>query len=877
MSGVGGERDRPGRPGLGAAVRFARRELRTGTRGFRIFLLSLILGVGAVAAVGSLGAAVSQGIRDQGRMILGGDASLRLTHRPATPAQLAHLEDAGRVSRITTLRAMARREGPVASAAEIDREPGSDMGPDAASGPGRRLVELKAVDSAYPLFGEVEIVPPQDLAAALAPRPSAAGPIPGALADASLMATLDLSVGSRLRLGEAVFEVRGEIAFEPDKGVSPGIFGPRLLISEPGLEATGLIRPGSMVRYFYRVDLPDGIDPAIWADDLKTRFPDAWWRIQTSGNALPGVQFFIDRMAQFLTLVGLAALLVGGVGIANGVRAFLASRTESIATLKCLGAPAALIFRTYLLEIGVMAALGIAGGLAVGALAPPVAGLFADVLPVPVAGGIYPAPLALAALFGLLTALAFSLLPLGEAEKVSPALLFRGLVDPAPRRAPRRYQFIVAGLLLALGLLAIWASVDRVVALWFVLGAGATFAMFRLAAAGVIRLARRMQIRHRPGLRLAIANLHRPGAPTPGVVLSLGLGITVLVAVALIESNLAREIDQRMPKDAPAFFFIDIQPDQLEGFTEIVSATPGTGEVAHVPNLRGRLVAVDGVPLDQVSIAPEVAWITRGDRGITTAARPPAEVDIVDGEWWAADYAGAPLISFDVEAARGMALGVGDTLTVNILGREITGTIANLRQIDWRSLSLNYVMIFSPGVLAGAPVTHVATVVAPPEVEDRLERRVTDAFPNISAIRVRDALEAANAIVADVALAVRLTALVAVFAGALVLAGAIAAGHQRRIYDAVILKVVGAPRRFILGSFLMEFAFLGLITTLIAALGGTLAAYAVITELMETPWSFDALALLVTAASAVLLTALGGFAGTWRALGARAGPLLRNP
>lgn len=853
-----GATPRARRADAGFALRFAWRELRAGVAGFRIFLMSLVLGVGAVAAVGSLGEGVSHGIAERGRTLLGGDVSLRLTHRTATAEQEAFLAREGKVSRIAALRAMARSENHEA----------------------RLLIELKAVDAAYPLFGDLVLdgTNPTD---AFAVRDG----VPGAAVEDGLLRRLGLPLGARIQLGDRVFDIRARIISEPDRGVSGGIFGPRVMISMDALAGTGLVQPGSMVRYFYRLALPAGVDPVGWAENLDVRFPDAWWRAETTADALPGVSFFIDRLAQFLTLVGLAALLIGGVGVANAVRAYLATKRETIATLKCLGATRGTVFRIYLAEVLIMAACATGLGLALGVMAPYAAVWFADKIPVPIAAGVYPAPLALAALFGFLTTVAFTVQPLAEAASVKPARLFRGAVepqaDPAAAGGIRSARFYAGLAVLTLAALAVTVSVDRLTAFYFVAGAAATFLGFGLAARAVVVLARTASDRpgpwQRPWLRLAIANLHRPGTPTGSVVLSLGLGITVLVAVALIESNLASEIEERMPRDAPSFYFIDIQPAQLDRLKEIVAATPGAGGLETVANVRGRIVALNGVPVEELAVDPDVAWVTRGDRGVTTAARPPEGVKIVDGAWWDEDYGGEPLVSFDAEAARGMGARIGDTVTVNILGREIKATIWNLRRIDWRTLQLNYVMVFSPGVLEGAPYTYVATVHAPPPIEDRLERDITDALVNVTAIRVRDALQAADRIMRDVALAVRLTAAVALAAGLLVLAGAIASGHQRRVYDAVVLKVLGARRAAILAGFLVEFLLIGAATAAIAGLAGTAAAFAIVTGLMETTWQFAPLPLISVLTGAVALTAAAGFAGTWRALGARPAALLRNP
>src|SRR5436305_1364334 len=331
----------------------------------------------------------------------------------------------------------------------------------------------------------------------------------------------------------------------------------------------------------------------------------------------------------------------------------------------------------------------------------------------------------------------------------------------------------------------------------------AAFALFRLAGAAIVAIARRLPRPSRPALRLAVANLHRPDAPTARVVLSLGLGLSVLVAVMLVEGNLGAEIETRVAEHAPADFFIDIQPDQLAGFEEIVRATPGA-RFEQVPMLRGRVTRLNGTPVETATVAPEAQWALRGDRGLTYAAEPPAGSRLVAGSWWPADYQGPPLVSFDAELAQGMGLKLGDTLAVNVLGRDVTATIASLRRIEWARLGINFAIVFAPGTLETAPQTHLAAVYIAPDAEEGLVRLVTDRFPNVSAIPVREALAAVARVVGTIGAALRSVALVTLAAGMLVLGGAVAAGHRRRVYDAVMLKVLGARRRVIAAAFLIE-------------------------------------------------------------------------
>lgn len=834
------------------ALRLARRELRTGLKGFRIFLACLALGVAAIAAVGSVSSAMMSGLEGDARRILGGDVALRIVHRPAEPEALSYLRESGEVSTVVSMRAMARSE----------------------AGGDNSLVELKAVDDLYPLVGTLALDRDVTLEQALEPR----GGVYGAVADASLAERLNIAVGDRLRLGEATLELRALISAEPDRLVNFASFGPRLMISDAAVAETGLVQVGSMVRHYYRIVLPTSTDRNAWLADLEQRFPDAGWRVSSLENATPGYDNFVNRVTLFLTLVGMTALLVGGVGVAMAVRSYLDGKTETVATLKCLGAPSRLVFRTYLIVVCMLAAVGTAIGLVVGALGPlAVAKLAAPLLPFDVPVAIYPVPLALAALFGMLTAVAFSLWSLGRACDVKAAQLFRSAISPLGGRP--RLPYLI-GLALAIGTLvalAIATATDPWLATWFILGSIGAIALFLAASWVIMTVARKAGRPRDPELRMALANLYRPGAPTPGVVLALGLGLTVLVTIALIQANLSRQVDERIPEVAPAYFFIDIQPHQEARFLEILRGIDGVGEIQTTPMVRGRITKINGVPADEVTIDPDVSWVLRGDRGLTYSATPPENSEVVAGSWWPADYAGPPLVSFDVNIAKGMGIGIGDSITLNILGRPITVEVGNLRKIDWGSLGMNFTFVFAPGTLEAAPHSVIATVhVDDPALEAEVQRAVTDALPNVTAIRVKDALDGASRILTAVSVAVRATAAVTLVAGTLVLAGAIAAGHARRVRDAVILKVLGATRRRIVKTYLLEYGLLGLATAAIASLVGSLAAAAVVVEVMRGDFVLPPGVLALTALLAMGITVSFGFVGTWRALGQRPAPMLRN-
>jgi putative ABC transport system permease protein len=828
--------------------RLARRELRGGLKALRIVLACLALGVAAIAAVGTLRAATEAGLRADGARLLGGDIEVRTSQRPMPQAAKDWAAARGAVlSQAVEMRAMA-----IAPSGE------------------RTLVELKGVDSAYPLYGTLVLAPAE---ATLARRDGRFG----VALDASIVERLGLRLGEVIRLGEASFTFVAVVATEPDRVASPTVLGPRALVLDAAIPETGLVQPGSLVSWDLRLRLPPGVDARPFARDWQAAHGDGGWRVRFAGEAEPGVNRFLDRAAAFLVLAGLTALLVGGIGVATGVRAWLEARARTIATLRCLGAQAGTILATYLIQVMLLALVGIAIGLVAGfGLTWLAAQALAGALPVPPRLGIYPRELGLAALYGLLTALAFALWPLGRAQRIPGAALFRDSIVATPGWPSRGILIANGAAVLALAALVIGTAEQPRFAMGFVAGAALTLVLFRLGASLLMRAARAFRHVRRPALRLGLANLHRPGAPTPTMLVALGIGLTTLAAIATIEGNLRRQLADQLPNAAPSFFFIDIQNDQARDFDALARAQAGVDDVRRSPSLRARVVAVDGTPAERMVVAEESRWALRGDRGLTYAATPPEGTRLVAGQWWPADYDGPPLLSFDANIARGWGIGLGAVITVNVLGRDIDLKIASLREIQWRGLGINYVMVASPGLLEAAPHTHIATVRSAPASEVAVLRALTDAFPNVSGIRVRDALEAVAGLLSRVGVALQATSSVTLLAGMLVLAGAVAAGQRARVRDAVVLKTVGATRAQIRSAWLVEFGILGLVAGLLAAAAGSAASWAVVRFVMRGEWVFLPGTLAAVVIGCVLLTLALGYVGTALALRVRPAPLLRN-
>ena len=845
-----------GAAGKGARLlplRFALRDLRGGLNGFFVLLACVALGVAAIVAVGATARGVSDAVAAGGRKLVGGDVAFSQAHREASAQELAFLSARGAVSVIAQQRSMAR------------------------AGDKTTLVEIKAVDGLWPdhegrrpELGQAVFDPPADVRTALA-----GGAPPRIAAEAALFAKFGVAPGATVRIGESEMVLASRLVSEPDKLAAALGFGPRVVMSIDALRASGLIQPGSLTRWTYRLTLP-GMATSAQAqavvDAFNAAFPEAGYTTRRSDRASPEFDANITRFSDFLTLVGLTALVVGGVGAANASAAFVARKRADMATLKSLGASGGRVVAIALTQVMLIAALAALIGAALGAAAPFLAaGALGDALPLPLEPAIYPREMALGALYGLLATFAFSIAALGRAHDAPVAALFRDGVDLSTHAARRRYRVMAGlGFLALIGAAAAFAGSARL-ALIYAAATAAAFLALRGVAQLVMAAARRAPRPRNTPARLALSNIHRPGALTPSVVLSLGLGLTLLVALGLVQANVAGQLSRSVSGRTPSFFFLDLNAQQAGDFERFVAKEATDAKLERVPMMRGRIVRVKDVPAEQAKASEDSEWALRGDRGVTYAAAIPEGSTIVKGAWWAPDHAGAALVSMEEGVARGLGLDVGDAIVVNVLGRNVTATIANLRQVDWRSFGINFVLVFSPNTFRGAPHTELATISFPTDIGEPRElallKSVNDAFPTVTSLRVREALEAAREMVDKLAGAVRAAASIAVVASILVLAGALSAGREARVYDAVVLKTLGATRGQLALAYLYEYAAMGAATALFGVAAGTAAAWAATSRLLKLDFVFEPKAALAAAALALALTVGLGFLGAWRTFG----------
>ena len=836
-------------------LRLALGELSRSWRGFGILVACIALGVAVIAGVGALSDALRGGLERQGEVLLGGDVTLARPHTRATDDERRWMAARGRVSETATLRSMARR----------------------LDGTDQALVEVKAVDRGYPLVGALKITGGAEPARLLAEGS-------GAVVDPILLDRLGVKLGERLQLGRTEVEIRGLLESEPDKISDRFTMGPRILVSHETMERSGLAEPGGLVRWRYAIELEGATDaPSLFAfrEAVKAGLPEAGFAVNDRRNPSPAITRTLDQLRQFLTLIGLASLMIGGVGVANAVKAYVDRRRKVIATMKSLGASGRQIFTLHLVQVMVLAVVGIGIGLGAGLLLPKLVeqGL-TGVLPVAVEVTISWRTLLLASGYGVLVSLLFALWPLGRAGEIRAAALFREEVAPAAQRPPPPIVIATIGTGVALAALAVLTSDARMVAVYFLAGIAAIFIVFPLLGSAIAWSARRLPRPKRPELALALGNLGAPGGLTRSVVLSLGAGLSLLAAVALVDASIVGELETRLPRNSPNYFLLDIPQGEIGPLERsIAKAVPGA-RTAEAPMLRGRLVALAGKSVEEIKAPPEAQWVLRGDRGLSYAAQVPEGSTVVAGTWWPSDYAGEPLVSFEAELARHLKVGIGDTVTVNVLGRNVTARIANLRDVHWESLGINFVLVFSPNVLKAAPHNLLATVTLPADIslaaEASLAREIGKAHPAVTVIRVKDAIEAFNSVFRKVMTAVRVAGGVTLVAGALVLAGAFATAQRERIKLAVILKAIGGTRRQILAMHLAEYLILATLTAIVAIAIGAVGAWAILSYLIKVQFVFSWGAVAQAMGLSIGLVVALGLAGTARVLAARPVPHLRG-
>lgn len=833
------------------ALRFAARELRSGVRGFRIFLACLALGVAAIAAAGSTAEAFRQGLASQAREILGGDLAVTVEQRLFDPAERKAIEATGKTAWAVAARAMAQ----------------------APSGE-RRLVELRGVSETYPLAGQVTLEGGGGLAQALAPQDGVAG----AVVERVLLERLGLKIGDRILVGELPLIVRGVLVQEPDRLSRGFALGPRVMVRRQAVEAGGFLQPGLQFVETARIVLPEGVAPTEARKALRKVVEDRSVRVRDREDAAPGVRWLIDQLEYFLGFIGLASLVAGGLGVFGAVTAFLEERKPAIAVLKALGAEGAFIRNVYLAQIGVLTLLGVGLGLVLGAAAPFVlGGLIPQDLPVPALFALYPGPLIRAGAFGLLSAAAFSLVPLARARATPPASLFRRDVQGGLKLSVETAGAAIAGL--ALAALSVLTAPTPLAAGLMIGGVAVSFVLLWGLGLLAAKVAGRLRGGTRGSLRMGLANLAGPRSAARTAAPAIGLGVGLLASVVLIQSSLLRQVAEVAPKTAPAMVFTEIPGARAAEFDRVVAAAFGekltVDNYLRAPFLTGRITALNGKPVDRKAIAEKERWAYDNDISMSAIGAEPPSAQVIEGRWWPATYAGPPLLAMEIEAAKAGGLKIGDTVTLSVLGREIEAKLAVLRKVDVGGFGASFPLVLTPSTLEGAELRHVAIAKGSKAQETKVTQALGGDFPEVNVISVREQLEAATDLFDRLALAIRGAAAVAALAGLLVLTGAIAARAQARTREASILKVLGASRLQIISAYVLEYGAVGVIAGLTGVALGCLAAWPVVTLVFKADWAVDWTGVAALVGGAAVMAGLGGVLASLHALAKRPAAALR--
>ena len=817
------------------------RDLRGGLGSLRLCVACVALSVCMIVLVSSLSESVSNGLRKQGRIILGGDFALTLVHADMSHEEKIRLSNWGVVSTVALTRTMGRNSKGEST-----------------------LVEVKAVDGAYPLTGTFSSNSGASLQGVTGGEPL------GAIVEADLLARLSVSVGDKILLGDSEFEIRGTIDTEPDR-LSSGVgFGPRAIISLDGAKASGLVQEGSLTRWISRVALYDPNELETALKQLEKEFPNAGWQVRTRDDASPGVRRNVERFETFLIAAGLLTLVIGGIGVANAVRLFLEKRTRDFAILKSVGATSSFIFLAALVEVAATALLGALIGASIGMTAPFLIGsVISELLGLPVEPSIFPRELLLSVLIGVFGACAFAILPLGSAHDLSTTHILRASPTGIKKRLRVRYWLSAAAAFFITLLTALYLLNYAKLAIYFLIGSIACVILLVLIGELVKFCCVRSPRPKNFLVRFALANATRPRSLTGPVIVTFGLGLTMLSMLTFIDRNLQAQLTRGLSAKAPDLFLLDIPAREAERVKSLLIQSAPDADLEMTPMMRGRLAALNGGEINRKQVQESAAWVLDSDRGITFADELPRNSQLVAGAWWSKDYKGPPLVSVDAEIAKGLGIGLGDQITMSVMGRSITATIASLRRLEWSSMGINFVFVFSPNTFAGAPFMQIASVhfQASSSAQQGFIRALGRELPGVVSVQVRDTLEQIAQVARRLRAGVFSLSLIVFASGVLVLGGAVAASQESRMREAAILAALGATRKTLLLAFGLEFLVLGLIAWGIALLLSVAGSWALLHKAFEVQSVELPLgALLGAGAGAVALVTLLGLSMTWQGL-----------
>ena len=775
------------------------RDLRASGRGLWIFVACLMLGVSLVTAGGGLYGQVADALRNDARLLFGGDVEVQAT-QPLPDEALAWMQQRGTVSRGVELRTMLRLDSGRA-----------------------QLIELQSSDDTYPLYGAVVLQPTGPLAGALAQRDGRWG----AAIDGTLAQRLGLKPDDRVAIGDLELTVRALIVRQPDRSLRADWGAAPVLVAEGALMATGLVQPLSRVEYRYRIRIDPDSSPtaATWRDSFLAAFPGVELEARSFDERSDRMAEVLGQIGSGLLLIGFSALFIGGLGVFNSVQAYLQGKLTSLATLRALGLRDARLAAFVLLQILLLAVLASAAGAAIGiALATAGAQLAADKLPVSLMLSALWPPALMALLFGVLTALAFSLPALGRALTVSPAALFRG-VESQTLRTPRKAWWTTAAVAFVTLVLLVSSLPDARFGLAFVVATAGLLAVLDGATRGLRRAAAHLQ--HKAGLplplRLALAGLQQPHSPLRTALLSLGSALTLLVACTLVVATLLRTVNETVPTQAPALVFYDVQTEQIPLLRETLEGSPGLQSVKTAPLVLGRLVAVNGVALRD-SDDGERARESRDEHKLSNRSGNFDNVVIDRGAWWPEDHRGEPLVAMEDRETDQLGLQVGDRLRFEIMGQAVDARLTAIYSQRRMQSRLWLEAIFSDGVLDPFITRHVGAAWMPAEQTLQAQDRLAAAAPNIATARTESLLRETRALMGRASAGLAVVAGVCLAASLLVLASVVAASRNRQLYDATVMHVLGARHSLLRQMLMWEYLLLAAATAGFALLAGSALA-----------------------------------------------------
>jgi putative ABC transport system permease protein len=823
-------------------LRMAWREIRPAYKRFLFMIASIAIGVGALTGIKGTASALEHAMSRSARELIAADIAIRLRAEPTA-------QEARTLDRLVELGAARTQVSEMLSmAAALDR-----------SAP--VLATVKAVDPAlYPFYGSVDVEPAAPLAQVLDDG--------AAVASRELLIRTGTNVGDRLAIGAGTFRISAVLLNEPDRLYSGVELGPRVLITRKGLERAALMQYGSRSTESFLFRLPENGLELDTARIILNQGIQRAVRIADYREPNPSVSKGLERMATFLSMVALLAVMVGGLGLASTLDAYLKSKLDSIAILKCLGGRSRQVTRIYLTQGAVIGILGSIAGVGLGYLVqvvfPP---LLRGLLQVPTRLELAPGAAIQGFLVGTVTTLLFLLPPLLAIRRVRPGRVFLrempgtrlGLLDRIRRDPlPLSSALVLIG---GTGLLASWLAESWRRGFGFIAGLAGAIAILALGARLLLAALRRIPNPRSVTLRHGLKNLHRPGNHMASVLVSLGLGVGFVLTIYLVQTSLVQQVVKSAPANYPNVFLIGISESQKPALWAFLRAQPGVVDAGiPVPAISGRLLTIDGKTADQLGLEPDDRRYFQTEFVLTWAQAFPADTRLTKGAWWEPPFR-EPMVSIGASAARWLKVPLGGTVEFSAGGKTVRARVTSVREIEMSRPGNNNQFIFSPGALDGCVASYVGTPRLAPEAVAAFQKTLFERFPTVTSIDVGQVVVRVQELVDKIASVIRFVAFFSIASGVIILASSVVATRYQRIREAVLLKTLGATRSQVARIQAAEFLTVGLVAGIIGSLLAAAAADYILRRLMEVDFTFRWIPIAVaTVATAGLAMATGWLA-----------------